>query len=510
MQPAVVESHIERASFANEPVTVSRLSDGSVVRQLGGPNARGGITFVLEHPLPTIPSHQPGKWTYVSPQGTWPASALPVTLVIGLPRSRDLGTNEDGEVDVAARTWGRVSCTAFRATVSGTTSAPPGDDGVNGVYFEDATWPTEFTPDAIANTVVHVDANNNIYDTDIYVDGATYTFSLQGEGAIVDFRSIATHEIGHVLGLGESTDPTATMYTAYPPGVSWRSLEQDDDNGVCTLYPGTGDLLGCEATACPSSFVCVARDCDRVGDQRMTCSPCEPSITGACEGAGDSARCVAYANGYACGRPCTSTTDCGQGFTCLPTTSVGHAPQELASAHSLRTQATPGWMQAAMEACSSTSPSADATSRAHVALGVGARSSPSLSFGERRELFTERLVHRANVSCNVADDVCKRDDVSCSAAGDVCERADVSCNVADDVCKHDDVSCNVADDVCKHVGVSCNVAGDVCKHDGVSCSVAGDVCEHDGVSCSVAGDARRDNGVSCNVAGDRCALAEGV
>jgi hypothetical protein len=324
MPPAVVESHIERATFANEPVTVSTLSDGTVIRQLGGPNARGGLTYVVGHPLPTIPTHQVGKWTYVSPQGTWPASALPVTLVIGLPRSRDLGTNEDGEVDVAARAWGRVSCTAFRATVSGTTSAPPGDDGISGVYFEDAMWPAEFTPNAIANTVVHVDANSNIYDTDVYVDGATYTFSLQGEGAIVDFRSIATHEIGHVLGLGESTDPTATMYTAYPPGVSWRSLEQDDDNGVCTLYPGTGDLLGCEATACPTSFVCVARDCDRVGDQRMTCSPCEPSITGACAGAGDSARCVRYASGYACGRPCTSTTDCGQGFTCVPTTESGN------------------------------------------------------------------------------------------------------------------------------------------------------------------------------------------
>jgi len=248
---------------------------------------------------------------------------LPVVLQIALPRSRDLGANEDAEVDVAARAWGRVPCSAFRAVVSGTTTNPPGDDGVNGVYFEDVTWPSDLTPGAIATTIIHLDAQNNIYDTDIYVNGATYTFSLQGEGALVDFRSIATHEIGHVLGLGESTDPTATMYAAYPPGVAWRSLEQDDDNGVCTLYPGTGDALGCEATPCPSAFVCVARDCDRTGDQRMTCSPCEPSISGACEGVGDKARCVAYAGGYACGRPCTSTADCGAGFSCLATTGAG-------------------------------------------------------------------------------------------------------------------------------------------------------------------------------------------
>jgi hypothetical protein len=171
--------------------------------------------------------------------------------------------------------------------------------------------------------VVHVDAQGHIYDADVYINGATHVFSRDGRPGTVDFRSIATHEIGHVLGLGESAAPRATMYTSYAPGVAWRSLEQDDEDGVCTLYPGTGDLLGCEASACPNSFTCVARECEELGDQRMLCSPCNTNDLAGCEGSGDTARCVQYDAGFACGRSCKTNDDCGAGFACLATTQAG-------------------------------------------------------------------------------------------------------------------------------------------------------------------------------------------
>jgi MYXO-CTERM domain-containing protein len=308
------------------PDPALRRGAASAAEELGRPNARGGVTYAVATPF----------WNPVLPQGTWAPGSLPVPLYVALPKSRDLGDDEDAELEVAARAWNRVSCTAFRAYVAGTTTTGPGDDGVSGVYFEDTTWPSTFTPGAIATTVVHVDSQGHIYDADVYVNGADHVFSLDGRAGTADFRSIATHEIGHVLGLGESNDPRATMYAAYPPGVSWRSLEQDDEDGVCTLYPGTGDLLGCEQTPCPSPFLCVARECERPGDQRMLCSPCDPSNLSGCEGAGDKARCVELAVGgsveggtpqtpigFACGRPCGTSDDCGPGFSCLPTTQAG-------------------------------------------------------------------------------------------------------------------------------------------------------------------------------------------
>ncbi|HEY1957896.1 MAG TPA: matrixin family metalloprotease [Polyangiaceae bacterium] len=300
---------------AVQPVTPA-IAD---VREMPGPNLRGGRSWAI-----ALGGKRPTTaWNPVFPQGTWPAASLPVALYIAQPKSRDLGDDEDAEVEVAARAWNRLPCTAFRARVAGVTQTPPGDDTTSGVYFEDATWPSDFTPGAIATTVVRVDAQGEIYDADIFVNGADHVFSVDGRDGTIDFRSIATHEIGHVLGLGESNDPIATMYAAYPPGVAWRSLEQDDEDGACTLYPGVGDLAGCQDSACPSPFLCVARECERPGDQRMLCSPCEANTTSGCEGAGAKARCVALQNGYACGRPCASNDDCGLGFSCEATTESG-------------------------------------------------------------------------------------------------------------------------------------------------------------------------------------------
>ncbi|RMH05323.1 MAG: hypothetical protein D6702_00610 [Planctomycetota bacterium] len=53
----------------------------------------------------------------------------------------------------------------------------------------------------------------------------------------MDFQGVATHELGHALGLGHSNDPAATMYAyASGNGVPDRSIEQDDRDGVIFIY----------------------------------------------------------------------------------------------------------------------------------------------------------------------------------------------------------------------------------------------------------------------------------
>ncbi len=330
--------------LGDEPITTAHLRDrtGAIrtVSIVGGPSRGGGVTRIAglvlpvrgaivridlaEEPRHRSPVH---AWTRGDPQALWPAAALPVAFALALPTSRDLGeTDALAELDVAIHTWPLVACTAWRARLGGTTTAPAGDDGTNGIYWHDDTWPTELVAGALAQTILHVDAMGNLRDADIHVDGAAYRWSVDGKGSTIDLRSILTHEIGHALGLGHSTVLGATMYATHPPGIAWRSIEQDDRDGVCALYPGAGDV-GCEAgAACPSGFVCVARSCERRGARSEVCSPCA-RVTAACEGAGDDARCIDVGSGATagrvCARACAGDAECGPRFHCRATTTSG-------------------------------------------------------------------------------------------------------------------------------------------------------------------------------------------
>ncbi|KAK6144104.1 hypothetical protein DH2020_020924 [Rehmannia glutinosa] len=66
------------------------------------------------------------------------------------------------------------------------------------------------------------------YDGDeMWIDGvASGEFDLQTTGL---------HELGHVLGLGHSTDSGAIMYPIIGPGLR-KGLGQDDINGIRALY----------------------------------------------------------------------------------------------------------------------------------------------------------------------------------------------------------------------------------------------------------------------------------
>ena len=52
----------------------------------------------------------------------------------------------------------------------------------------------------------------------------------------LDIQGIATHEYGHALGLGHSSDPDATMFATTQDGKALRTLESDDIAGVQALY----------------------------------------------------------------------------------------------------------------------------------------------------------------------------------------------------------------------------------------------------------------------------------
>lgn len=86
------------------------------------------------------------------------------------------------------------------------------------------------------------DTTGEIVDADIEINATgKFAFSTQiqnPENIKWDILNIMSHEVGRFLGLDTSTDPKATMAAKSSVGdLSLISLEKDDVEGICTIYP---------------------------------------------------------------------------------------------------------------------------------------------------------------------------------------------------------------------------------------------------------------------------------
>lgn len=231
---------------------------------------------------------------------TW--QNLPITYYINQNGSNDIAFPTLVQIiDSSYGAWEEPCCSRFRAQYGGTTQATAVTNSNRIVLsWEESSWDPRFGSQnvTIGVTLTSVWNDCTIADAPILFNGVGFVFTNTGSGT--DLQSIATHEIGHMLGLGHSSVYQATMYASYAGGTGARTLHQDDTDGVCALYN--------KPCSCVTTNDCIAGDICQSGVCRNV--PCTSDTN--CQ---DGLICQT-STGKCIVPPCTDDASCGEGYFC--------------------------------------------------------------------------------------------------------------------------------------------------------------------------------------------------
>lgn len=90
----------------------------------------------------------------------------------------------------------------------------------------------------VAVTPIWFYSSGRISDADVLFNGSGFAFTTSGAPGRFDIQDVATHELGHLLGLDHSGWAGASMYPYVDPTVILhRSLSEDEVGGMRHAYP---------------------------------------------------------------------------------------------------------------------------------------------------------------------------------------------------------------------------------------------------------------------------------
>jgi matrixin len=162
-------------------------------------------------------------------------SHFPVSYYI-VPDGFAQGSDGELAIHQAFQTWADASDTLRYSFAGYAAQGSQANDGKNMIYFVNQGWP--YDPSLAAITFRYFDTGDgHILDADIIFNGEGYPWSVGGDE--FDIQNSATHEIGHLNGLGHSPDTESTMYAdTRVRETSKRTLASDDLAALASLYGG--------------------------------------------------------------------------------------------------------------------------------------------------------------------------------------------------------------------------------------------------------------------------------
>ncbi len=231
-------------------------------------------------------------------------------------------------LESAFDSWQGVDCSYVEFKYAGTRetsdfgpNAHNTPDFKNTISWVESDWPDEWT-EAYAVTIPAYDlSNGRIVDADMEFNADWFTWAILSGASSEkpDLQNIATHEIGHFIGLDHADDIEASLYPFGVPGeLHKRTLAEDDIFGICNLYP----LEGASGWPCGNDDDCSGgRKCIVNSDtQNSLCSQscyCDQDCPPAMECINDYCMPKRHEIGHDMGDTCSISLPCIESLICL-------------------------------------------------------------------------------------------------------------------------------------------------------------------------------------------------
>ena len=245
--PALVAPHARSQHFAPLLNRLRKLAQDQ-------PVVPADVPILTPPELSTATTEYQERFTFLgSPPARWfePDSGASVNYLIDSTGDTTLGfASSRAAVDAAFAAWTNVPSATIILGDAGTTAPGPYNQcNINRIVFND---PFNDLSHTVCAGTLAMGGYCSIASSTTQVNGTTFK---QIVSARITFNSglggcsfwnqcgvaeVATHELGHTIGLGHSSDPSATMYANVHFDGRCAGLASDDIAGVSFIYPDTG------------------------------------------------------------------------------------------------------------------------------------------------------------------------------------------------------------------------------------------------------------------------------